>query len=216
MGTRNLTMVVLDGEIKISQYCQWDGYPTGQGITIAEFLQNTLNLPKFKKRVRELKELSDKEVGRRWEECGADSSGLVSFDIADKFKLRYPYLSRDCGAKILELIQDGIYKYEEWNSKAGNYVEHVISCVVDGIVKNIDFAADSLFCEYAYVIDLDNETVEVYNGFNDHFLDATERFAHLTEKSRGEYKPIKLSCIIPFNEFTVDNMQHLESYLANE
>lgn len=31
MGTRNLTCVVLDGEFKVAQYGQWDGYPEGSG-----------------------------------------------------------------------------------------------------------------------------------------------------------------------------------------
>lgn len=33
MGTRNLTAVYLDGQYKVAQYGQWDGYPEGQGIT---------------------------------------------------------------------------------------------------------------------------------------------------------------------------------------
>lgn len=31
MGTRNLTAVYLDGQYKVAQYGQWDGYPEGQG-----------------------------------------------------------------------------------------------------------------------------------------------------------------------------------------
>lgn len=31
MGTRNLTAVYLDGEYKIAQYGQWDGYPKDKG-----------------------------------------------------------------------------------------------------------------------------------------------------------------------------------------
>ena len=27
MGTRNLTVVYLDGQYKVAQYGQWDGYP---------------------------------------------------------------------------------------------------------------------------------------------------------------------------------------------
>lgn len=32
MGTRNPTAVVLDGEYKLAQYGQWDGFPSGQGL----------------------------------------------------------------------------------------------------------------------------------------------------------------------------------------
>lgn len=38
MGTRNLTAVYLDGQYKVAQYGQWDGYPEGQGITVLTFL----------------------------------------------------------------------------------------------------------------------------------------------------------------------------------
>lgn len=41
MGTRNLTCVVVDGEMKVAQYGQWDGYPEGQGATCCEFIQET-------------------------------------------------------------------------------------------------------------------------------------------------------------------------------
>ena len=38
MGTRNLTAVYLDGQYKVAQYGQWDGYPEGQGIASAQRL----------------------------------------------------------------------------------------------------------------------------------------------------------------------------------
>lgn len=34
MGTRHLIKVKYKGEIKVSQYGQWDGYPDGQGLDI--------------------------------------------------------------------------------------------------------------------------------------------------------------------------------------
>lgn len=40
MGTRNLTMMVIDGKFRIAQYGQWDGYPEGQGITILKFMRD--------------------------------------------------------------------------------------------------------------------------------------------------------------------------------
>ena len=38
MGTRHLIAVQLDGEYKIAQYGQWDGYPDGKGIDVLHFL----------------------------------------------------------------------------------------------------------------------------------------------------------------------------------
>ena len=39
MGTRHLTKVInKDGEIVVAQYGQWDGYPSGQGLNLLEFI----------------------------------------------------------------------------------------------------------------------------------------------------------------------------------
>lgn len=38
MGTRHLIEVVVDGQIKVAQYGQWDGYPSGQGVDVLKFL----------------------------------------------------------------------------------------------------------------------------------------------------------------------------------
>lgn len=53
-------------------------------------------------------------------------------------------LSRDTGSSILYMIRDNPYKLK----------------------NSIDFAADSLFCEWAWVIDLDANVFEAYRGFN--------------------------------------------------
>jgi len=41
MGTRNITRVISNGQLKVCQYCQWDGYPTGAGADIANFIRTT-------------------------------------------------------------------------------------------------------------------------------------------------------------------------------
>ena len=38
MGTRHMIGVVSDGKYRVAQYGQWDGYPSGQGVGILEFL----------------------------------------------------------------------------------------------------------------------------------------------------------------------------------
>ena len=49
MGTRNLTMVInQEGEKKVTQYGQWDGYPSGVGVRVLKFLKNKEVFDKFK------------------------------------------------------------------------------------------------------------------------------------------------------------------------
>ena len=58
MGTRNLSCAYMDGEFKVAQYGQWDGYPEGQGLTILEFLRST-DLNEFKNVLNEVKFVND-------------------------------------------------------------------------------------------------------------------------------------------------------------
>jgi len=140
MGTRNLTMVISKGETKIAQYGQWDGYPSGQGATGLKFLNN-YNLNKFKQAVDELSFYTEEE--------------LTEINKEENPLKKYPYLSRDTGAEILQAVYDGKAKK---------------------LINRETFAADSLFCEYAYVVDLDKNTFEIYEGFNQEQLAETERF----------------------------------------
>lgn len=41
MGTRNITRVKSGGQLKVCQYGQWDGYPTGAGADIIKFIRDS-------------------------------------------------------------------------------------------------------------------------------------------------------------------------------
>lgn len=171
MGTRNLTVVVFGGVVRVAQYGQWDGYPSGNGVVILDFLRNKMNAKFFSGLLR-TKFITNKEIEKKWVQSGVDvKSGMVSMDIAAVFKENHYHLSRDCGANVLEHIQN-----TSGNIELGN---------------EFKFGGDSLFCEWAYLVDLDNNCLEVYVGFNKTSLNGVGRFAHL-EKSYEEYKPIKL------------------------
>lgn len=60
----------------------------------------------------------------------------------------------------------------------GADVLKVIASAPNGVKlrNDYDFSRDSLFCEWAYVIDFDKNTFEVYQGFNEKPLDKSERF----------------------------------------
>jgi hypothetical protein len=191
MGTRSLICVFKDGEYKVAQYSQWDGYPEGQGLDILNFLRNEFDRELFESKLNMIRFGTNEELYNHWKECGAGDSEWVSMEVADKHTKLYPENSRDTGAKILSIIQN--------TNKP---------LILD---NSLAFAADSLFCEWAYVIDLDKNIFEVYEGFNQEPLDRNERFsfldyqpAHRTEK----YYPVKLVAT-----FDIDNLPTEEDFL---
>lgn len=199
MGTRNLTMVLLNNEIKLAQYCQWDGYLEGQGQEIVKFLkQENLDLEKFKKNIMRCKDISEKEHRALWKELGADDSGFVSIEQSEKFKKKYPLLHRDAGSEALQIIND--------SEGEGDIHISLLS----------DFIVDSLFCEWAYLIDLDNNNLEIYRGFQKEPLKEGERFYHLNEKSNGEYYPCSMVAKYSFSELTLETLPELDKELHGD
>ena len=153
MGTRHLTIVVKNKEYKVAQYGQWDGYPSGQGKTVYEFL-STEDLIKFSSEI--------------------DKITFIPKDTKETFDAREnPELGRDIGSSVLYMIQAG---------------------EVSRLFNMIEFAADSLYCEFAYLIDLDKWTLEVYKGFNKQPLNENDRFFSMSTNS-DTYFPIKMVAI---------------------
>lgn len=171
MGTRNLTAVFMDGEYKVAQYGQWDGYPEGQGAKCLVFLRDEMDEAKFREQLGKVRFGSEAEMDSLFEKFGADPSGSISMDNYAKFKKAYPELHRDTAAEILKMIQDGKVRL---------------------LKNNLDFAADGLFCEWAYVIDLDKRTFEVYTGFHTEPLTEKDRFYFLKDKEEGKYSGVHM------------------------
>ncbi|NLA66727.1 MAG: hypothetical protein GX856_00490 [Gammaproteobacteria bacterium] len=135
MGTRHLIAVQHNGEYKIAQYGQWDGYPSGQGADVLDFLRRA-DLERFKAQVDKTGWITDAELEDRWVEAGAvRGSETVTLEVSNRMRDLYPELSRDTGAKVLDIVY-----------KADGGLQ---------LRNSIEFAQNSLFCEWAYVIDLD-------------------------------------------------------------
>lgn len=186
MGTRNLTCVVLGGEYKIAQYGQWDGYPSGQGSTILEFLL-TADRPAFVEKVRAAKFHDADSIRALNEQIERDG-------LQNTWTAKWPWLSRDAGGKILAIVdqhEPGIQ-----------------------LKNDIEFAADSLFCEFAYVVDFDKGTFEVFKGFNQDPLAEGERFAFLGDKSDQAHRDTEYTPVKHLHTFQLDALPTLEEFLA--
>ena len=197
MGTRHLICVVKNGEYKVAQYGQWDGQPSGQGSDILNFLKNEMNRVKFKNQIEALSFISKEELEQMWIEAGKDpNEKLIPMKISSKFKELYPENSKDTGSGILQLIQDSNRQLK--------------------LTDNLIFANDSLSCRWGYVIDLDKNTFEVYEGVNKTPLDENERFYFMQEKLKPitvydkTYYPIKQ--VISFD---LDDLPTEEEFLEN-
>lgn len=185
MGTRNLTAVVLNGEYKIAQYAQWDGYPKGQGLTVLRFLRDKGVTEQFLTNLSGCRFGTEDEIKATWTAAGADpNSEWVNMSVGEKHTKMYRELSRDTGAGILALVAER-------------------PCLLG---DSITFAADSLFCEWAYVVDLDAMTLEVYKGFNKRPLPSDARFKHLEAQRDGEYYPIRKLCEFSLGKLPSDEV----------
>ena len=155
MGTRHLTVVIKDNEIKLSQYGQWDGYFTYSGTKFLEFVKENLQskskkkqkyrIETFGEKIDTLKKVDEKtyqEFIAIKDKYGFDNT-LNKSQFAIPFDIMFPQFSRDTGVRILDII-NRIQPYM-FNS---NYKFPVI----------LDF--DGVCCtEFVNVINLDTEEI---------------------------------------------------------
>jgi hypothetical protein len=189
MGTRGLIKIRYRNKLKLALYCNYDSYLTGVGVYIANFIQkllnNTYDIEIFKQNVLKLKfhTKSDEYV---------ESDKCVESDESDKcdecvesdesIKLKQPDESFKSGDQIKYIYEEKNYipnircnhnECDLYNScwSCGKYFHQII--LEDIYYSKItithnsnSFAHDKLFCEYMYLIDLDNEKVYLYTELN--------------------------------------------------
>jgi hypothetical protein len=157
MGTRHLICVFWKGRWFLAQYGQFDGYPEGQGIKIFHFLSFARNVENLKVGLENhIYEPGNDELQAIWDECEAwdrnrrDQNLMYEPNMSGINQL-YPSLARDTSAGILGIISRASQAEEKEPKKIP-------------VKLDLEFANDTLFCEWAYVVDLDKEVLEVYGG----------------------------------------------------
>jgi hypothetical protein len=199
MGTRHLVCVVKDKEYKVAQYGQWDGYPSGQGQGVVDFIKGEGNIEKLETSLSRVRYLDykdrDKEFIDNYNKNAPPYMSSPETRSPDQIKWFSNYQTRDLGAQILSNI-------------AFSEDEEIL------LTDSIDFAKDSLFCEYAYIVNLDTQELEIYKGFNTSPLDKSERF--YSEDVPKEYYPVRFVEKFSFDELKMETMAQLEKTMYPE
>lgn len=217
MGTRNLTIVIQDNEVKMAQYGQWDGYLSGLGWDLILFLKNKEYVSAIKKNLHRLKNFHDSEEL----EAVIKENGFEFGDV--------PTISRDCSGADLFYAMLGINSVDGFsdrqndtlkeNSDKLKIVEQKLGYIP--VIDYYDFVKDSLFNEYTYVIDLDNNKLEIYQGFNQKPLENKPEERFYKEQfdkdgkliNDGSYYPVKHWFTLTFDKLsslTIEDIDKME------
>lgn len=157
-------------------------------MTCLHFLRDKMIEKDFKDNLLKLRFADDEKLKALAKEFGASEDGTIRMDDYDRFKRAYPELHRDTGAEILEMIQDGRARI---------------------LQSDINFAADGLFCEWAWVIDFDKRTFEAYVGYKHEPLTEKDRFYFLRDMEENGYSGVHI-----VHEWDLDNLPSDEDFIA--
>lgn len=139
MGTRNLTKVIKNNKVVVAQYGQWDGYPSGQGATVFFAIQKAGQMEGLEANLHLTYEPSEDERMEMTKPfLDGSMPGMMTIESGKLFSEKYPSLSRDTGADILNVIAEAIEPVP--------------------LYLDIDFENDDLMCEGVYTVNLDNKT----------------------------------------------------------
>ncbi len=123
----------------------------------------------------------------------ASPERLAELERADVTKDTHPQFFRELGAGVLDFIADTEGPIEVHNQ--------------------IDFAADSLFCEWAYMVDLVERKLRCFEGFNQTPLAEGDFFYFLMEKSAKSHRTNSYYPIKEIASFSFDALPDEETFL---
>ena len=181
MGTRGAIGFRQDGELKVC-YNHYDSYPNGLGDQFLEFVKIHCSTPEVLASLKEHVKMIQ----------------LVEEDIPpteEQFEDLRRYYNGSVGDgegwySLLRGVQGVIGLYEIANGCLHFMID------AKGFLRN------SLFCEYAYIIDLDKDTANFYKGFNKNEpkteFGITSGLDSSVGKKTDGYYPVRTVAAIPF------------------
>ncbi|NOG70443.1 hypothetical protein HJG45_08680 [Roseicella sp. DB1501] len=163
-------------------YNHFDSYPEGLGEDMIAFARKiATDVPKYRSLAENLRMVDpdstpDIETVER-----AAQAGLHDLTVSNRSTTDWYCVLRNLQGEPEKTLEFGIA------TSGGN-----------------DFVADSLFCEWAYIINFDTGEIEIYKGFNTDPA-AAGRYASLKDKGDGvEYFGVRLLGTFPLYDIPED------------
>jgi len=157
MSTRGTIGFVINGEEKLG-YNHMDSYPSGMGVEVLAFLRE-VPLEKMKEKASALQVVDDDVPATREQILALRET--TSWNV-NQYSMAGPQPEDVSPTSPDGLPDTNVGWYNLLRATQGD-LKAILEAgyMEDGHL----FPLDSLFCEWAYVIDLDAEVLEVYEGF---------------------------------------------------
>ena len=182
MGTRGVWGFHKNGKDKLT-YNHFDSYPEGLGEVMVNFIDNVpaLGLSRF---CDDIILVDEESTPSKKSQEFYKKHGVANLNVGNRS-------TEDWYCLLRELQGEPEKLYSLWDE-----TKHKVH-----IVDNNSFIRDSLFCEYGYIVNLDNNTLEFYVGFQKKPQEGN-RYQAITDGKEEEdfYYPCKLAKSFPLDE----------------
>lgn len=177
MSTRGAYGFVKNKEMKIT-YNHYDSYLEGLGLSVIKFIANTTDA--------ELNKIFDKiimvnEDSIPTQEQIKECEKVTNLNVSSKSVNDWYCLLRNAQGNLEEYKNDLRY-----------------------MIDNKEFMGDSLFCEFAYILNLDDKRLEIYKGFNKDKETDNDYTQFRVTKDNYEYVEVEI-----FDSISFDNIRKL-------
>lgn len=193
MGTRGALGFKINNEYKIS-YNHYDSYISGLGVNVVKQLINI-------KKKNQLNELKEKVKNIK----------LVNESIPptkEDQKKYSKFLNSNVGGR-----SSSVQWYQLLRETQGDFLlDAILKDNLEHMLDSKNFLYDSLFCEYAYIINFDDNTFNVYIGFQKEPFNESEFGTQANEN----YYPVKLVYKEDLSKISLAKMKKLDKLLNLE
>lgn len=190
MGTRGIMGVRIDGQDKLT-YNHYDSYPDGLGAAMVKDIRSLIKTKKFETQAREIIFINPETPPTQ--EQIEKLRPYTDLGVSNQSTSDWYCLTRKLQGNLKDTLAAGV------------------------MVDSHNFMNDSLFCEWAYIVNLDDGLFEVYRGFQKTLKDQKGRYAVKKKppfkpsyQGQEQYLPVSLIASFPLSAIPKDWIKQVQ------